>query len=337
MTAVRWETGGGTNDTTGAAAGPVTGAAGAGRGGSCEPSAETVGVAGVPMSALVVAVPRPRAVVVALHGGAVTSAYYDSREPTRSSLLRVGAALGFTVIALDRPGYGASSPYPERMLTVGDRLDLAYGAIDGLLAERSRGAGVFVMAHSMGCVLAVQMAADPRGAALLGLEIAGTGRVPHPDAAFMGQLTGTDAPHPGQPRRPRRSALREALWTPGHLYPPGTDAALSSAPAPDYEGTDVRGWTAAFPALAASVRIPVHYTLGDHERVWSAGPSAFADIASLFVASPRVVTATQRDAAHNLSLGWSALSYHLKVLSFVEECVLRREHDGSESLAGDQP
>jgi pimeloyl-ACP methyl ester carboxylesterase len=308
-----------------------------GPGKGCEPAAETALVDGVPMSALVNSVPRPRAVVVALHGGAVTSAYYDAQVPARSSMLRVGAALGFTVIALDRPGYGASASYGERMAAVSDRLELAYGAIDALLAERSRGAGVFVMAHSMGCVLAVQMAADPRGTALLGLEIAGTGRVPHPDAAFMGQLTGTDSPHPGQPRRPRRSALREALWTPGHLYPPGTDTALGYAPAPDYEGADVRGWIAALPALAARVAIPVHYTLGDHERVWSAGPSAVADIASLFVASPRVVTATQRDAAHNLSLGWSALSYHLKVLSFVEECVLRREHDGAESLAGDQP
>lgn len=295
---------------------------------AAEPGAETVTVDGIGMSALVLAVPRPRAVVVALHGGAVTSAYYDSRQPARSSLLRAGAALGFTVIALDRPGYGASAPYAERMSSVGDRLDLAYGAIDALLAGRSRGAGVFVMAHSMGCVLAVQMAADPRGAALLGLEIAGTGRVPHPDAAFMGPLTTAG-------NRPRRTSLREALWTPGHLYPPGTDAVLGYAPAPAYEGTDVRGWIGSFPALAASVAIPVHYTLGDHERVWSTGPSAVADIASMFVASPWVVTATQRDAAHNLSLGWSALSYHLKVLSFVEECVLRREHTSPELPAGE--
>jgi hypothetical protein len=32
-------------------------------------------------------------------------------------------------------------------------------------------------------------------------------------------------------------------------------------------------------------------------------------------------TAEQVAGAHNLSLGWSALSYHLKVLSFVEECL----------------
>jgi hypothetical protein len=183
----------------------------------------------------------------------------------------------------------------------------------------------------MGCVLALQMAADPRGAGLLGLEIAGTGLVPHPDAAFMGPLTSAELPGTGSrsgsgaasgyPRRPRRATLRDALWNPADLYPPGAATALEYAPAPGYEGGEVRGWIGSLPSLAAAVRIPVHYTLGDHERVWSVGPSAVAEVAALFTASPRVVTAEQAAAAHNLSLGWSALSYHLKVLSFVEECL----------------
>jgi hypothetical protein len=51
-----------------------------------------------------------------------------------------------------------------------------------------------------------------------------------------------------------------------------------------------------------------------------------ADIASLFTASPQVVTAEQPDAGHNLSVGLSAMAYHLKVLSFAEECALAREY-----------
>jgi pimeloyl-ACP methyl ester carboxylesterase len=73
-------------------------------------------VDGIPMSALVLEAARPSAVVVALHGGAVTSGYFDSPVSPRLSLLAAGAALGFTVIALDRPGYGASAPYAPRML-----------------------------------------------------------------------------------------------------------------------------------------------------------------------------------------------------------------------------
>jgi hypothetical protein len=68
----------------------------------------------------------------------------------------------------------------------------------------------------------------------------------------------------------------------------------------------------------------VHYTLGDHERVWRGGPAGLASIAGLFTASPRVVTDEQASAGHNLSLGLSAIAYHLKVLSFAEECIVSR-------------
>jgi pimeloyl-ACP methyl ester carboxylesterase len=315
--------------------------------------ARTVFVDGIPMSGLIAEVAEPRAVIVALHGGATTSAYYDSRVHPRASLLRLGAALGYTVIALDRPGYGASRKHAAAaaVATPQGRADLTFAAIDAFLpapgtsprprrhasptagSSAARGAGVLVMAHSMGCVLATRMAASPRGAELLGLEIAGTGRVPHPEAAFMGPLTSPEGPGS---RRPRRATLREALWTPEFLYPDGADTALPLAPGPSYEGTDVRGWIAEFPRLAALVRVPVHYTLGEYERVWSSDDAALADVASMFTASPRVVTLSQADASHNLSVGWTALSYHLKILSFAEECAVARAR-ASATAAGNAP
>ena len=313
-----------------------------------DPVAVTVDVDGVPMSALVASVAAPRAVIVALHGGAVTSSYYDSRTLPGLSLLRTGAALGFTVIALDRPGYGASARYGrglggadrggqiDRMATVAERVDLGYAAIDALLAGRERGAGVFLMAHSMGCVLAIQLAADPRGAGLLGLEIAGIGLRPHSVArTFMASLTaGPAASGDGTaPSGVDRGNLHEILWTPPHLYPDGAEAALALSASPRYEGSDVRGLADAFPGLAARVRIPVRYSLGDHEQVWSNGPAALASIAALFTGSPRVVTAEPAQAGHNLSLGRSALAYHLSVLSFADECALGREFSRTANLA----
>ena len=193
------------------------------------------------------------------------------------------------------------------------------------------------MGHSMGCVLAVQMAAGSRGQDLLGLEIAGIGLHPHAEAdTFMGPLTRGSRAGWFMPTGkrgadgPERGGLRDALWTPPHLYPAGAAGALALSPSPGYEGDDVRGWIGSFPSLAAAVRVPVHYSLGDHERVWSSGPAALAEVASLFTASPRVVTAEQAGAGHNLSLGLSAMAYHLKVLSFAEECALVHEY----SLSG---
>lgn len=285
---------------------------------------------GIPVSALLAEAPRPRAVIVALHGGAATSAYFDAPDHPRLSFLRTGAALGFTVIALDRPGYGSSAAHARELASVARRVDLAYAAVGRLLEDCPRGAGVFLVGHSMGCSLAVQMAADERGADLLGLEIAGIGR--HHDPGVAAVLAASAPRGPG--RDESAAAVREMIWGPGHLYPAGAAASIASA-TPGYEPDDVRSWPGSFPALAARVRIPVRYSLGDHERVWRSGPAALADIAALFTAAPRVVTDEQAGGGHNLSLGRSALAYHLKVLSFAEECVLAREEAGS--ISSDRP
>ncbi|MCX4815985.1 lysophospholipase [Streptomyces sp. NBC_01239] len=284
-----------------------------------------VDVDGIPMSALVCEVPDPRAVIVALHGGAVTSGYYDYPGRPRLSLLRTAAALGFTVVAIDRPGYGSSAPHGETMASPARRVDLAYGAVDRLLASRSRGAGLFLWAHSIGCALGVYMAGDERRNDLLGLEIAGTGRHHAAGAVEILDFRQRD------PDVPRRSGpgLRTLLWEPARLYPDEVIGAprIQSA-GPPYEATVARRWPLEFAEVAARVRIPVHYTLGDHERVWSSGPEAMADIAGLFTRSSRVVTDEQTDSGHNLSIGHTATGYHLRILSFVEECVLAAENGG---------
>ncbi|QFG27572.1 alpha/beta hydrolase [Actinomadura sp. WMMB 499] len=275
-----------------------------------------VEVDGVPMSALVAAVPRPRAVVLALHGGAVSPAYFDAPGHPRLSLLRTGAALGFTVVALARPGYGASAPHAERVARAERRVDLAYGAVHALLGPAPRGAGLFVLAHSVGSELAVRMAARGNGDGLLGLEMSGTGRRHHDRAAaLLGPGDGN------RDRLPPAGSIRHLIWGPEHLYPDGTigHPALRSA-APAYEGGVVAGWNSDLPELAARVRVPVRYTLAEHETVWRPGRAALEEVAALFTAAPRVAVDEQAGGGHNLSLGFAAAAYHWKALAFAEEC-----------------
>ncbi len=268
---------------------------------------------GVPMSALVAEVPDPRAVVVALHGGGTTSIYFDCPGQPTLSLLRAGAALGYTVIALDRPGYGSSALYPEAMTEPEQRVRLAYLAVDRILGERGRGAGLFVLGHSNGCELAVRMAATDRGAELLGLELAGTG-LRYQDAA----RTALSSAGPGQ----RPAGLRELLWEPAALYPEavlrGITNASSGAP---YEADMVASWPRRdFPALAAQVRAPVRFTFAEHEKVWESGPAAQREIRNIFTAADSFTSNHQLESGHNLSLGFSAAQYHQSVLSFVNDC-----------------
>jgi len=293
------------------------------------PRPRVVLVDGVPMSGLVAEAAEPRAVVVAFHGGASTAAYFDCPGHPRLSLLRTAPELGFTVVALDRPGYCASAPYPDAMQRPDQRVALVYGAVDKMLGSKPRGAGLFLLAHSAGCELAVRLTADERAeqSGVLGLELAGTG-LQYADAANEILKTAT-ATH-------RPAGLRELLWHPAHLYPAEVLSGITnSSTGALYEATMVKDWPRQdFPALAAQVRVPVQFSFAEHERVWKSDPGALAEIAAMFTAAPRFMVNEQVGAGHNLSLSVSATAYHLRVLSFVEDCVVARESATTKLEAG---
>lgn len=281
-------------------------------------------VGSVPMSALVATVPEPRAVIVAIHGGATTSAYFDCPGRPELSLLQTAAAQGLTAIALDRPGYGASSLYQDTMAEPADRVALATGAVDKILADAPRGAGIFVFAHSLGCELALRMTVHNPD--VLGVELAGTGLRYRPEAhEILSQATLT--------RRP--VGLRELLWEPAELYPDEVLTGALSAPGVAYEGPVTAHWSRRdFPDLAAMVSVPVQYSAAEHERVWDTSGPALTAIAGLFGSAPRVVVNEMPGSGHNLSVGLSAHTYHLRVLSFVEECIAAGSGGVEEAEAG---
>ncbi len=227
---------------------------------------------------------------------------------------------------MDRPGYGASAPYPDAMQHPEQRVALAYGAVDKILGSSPRGAGLFLLAHSAGCELAVRMATDERAehAGLLGLELAGTG-VQYADAANEILKTATATTRP--------VGLRALLWEPADVYPPDVLSGMTnSSTGALYEMGMTTSWPRQdFPALAPRVRVPVQFSVAEHERVWRSDPETLAQIAAMFTASPRFVINAQSSTGHNLSLSVNAAAYHSTVLSFVGECVVAQK-DTSEAM-----
>ena len=61
-----------------------------------------------------------------------------------------------------------------------------------------------------------------------------------------------------------------------------------------------------FPALAPAVRVPVQFSIAEHEKVWQSDPPAQAEIASMFSGAPRFQINEQARAGHNISLGHTA-------------------------------
>ena len=264
------------------------------------------------MSGLVAEVPDPRAVVVAVHGGATTSAYFDCPGQPRLSLLRAAAARGFTAIALDRPGYGTSRVYGDEFAEPARRVSAASGALDKILGGVPTGAGVFVVGHSAGCELALRLATNR--ADVLGVELAGTGlRYSDEAKAIISEATLTSRP----------AGLRDLLWQPADLYPHEVLTGVLSAPGVAYESDVTANWAHRdFPALAAAVRVPVQFSVADHESVWQSTPEALAAITGLFAAAACVRCNEIVDSGHNLSVGMAADVYHGTVLSFVDECLV---------------
>ncbi|MGB8402986.1 MAG: alpha/beta hydrolase family protein [Mycobacterium sp.] len=277
---------------------------------TAEPRRRVVMVDAVPMSALVATPPDPNGVLVAIHGGATSSVYFDCPGHPELSLVRQAADAGYTAIALDRPGYGASAMYQDTMGDPAERVRLAWGAVRKIAPDGP----VFVLAHSLGCELALRMS---QGMApsdrVSGLSLAGTGLTYNRAAQeILSQATLTHRP----------AGLRELLWEPTEFYPPEVLTGALSAPGVEYEGKVTANWAGRdFPDLAAGITVPLQFSAAQHEAVWDSSPAALAAIAALFTASPQVHITEIADSGHNLSVGLAAGHYHRSVLDFAAECM----------------
>jgi pimeloyl-ACP methyl ester carboxylesterase len=241
---------------------------------------------GIPLSGLL-AEPDgpPRALVLALHGGGMTAEYFHGQAHPDLSLLTLGSRLGYSVLALDRPGYGSSAQALPKGQTLLEQTATVHDALDAFGRGHDVGAGIFVVAHSFGYKLALHLAADTRGDELLGID--GSGAVyryaPHLD------------PNRSAPTIGPTGDARDLFWGSEDLYPPGTfeRGVRPTAPVPDAESTESRGWTRILPGVAARVRVPLQFSVAEHEKWWQVDESALAEYRGLFTSVPHMTIRTQ--------------------------------------------
>ncbi len=159
----------------------------------------------------------PRGTIVALHGGGMSARYFHGTTTQELSLLTLGAQAGWNVLALDRPGYGASVALPAERGRLVSQAELTFAALENFGAVSDVGAGYFLVGHSYGFKLGLHLGAHSRGGELLGIDGSGAGRRYRPERVNNVDVSG--------PPMSRDEALLH-FWGPPELYPPGTfDAA----------------------------------------------------------------------------------------------------------------
>ncbi|MEV5428162.1 alpha/beta hydrolase [Streptomyces sp. NPDC052701] len=254
---------------------------------------------------------RVRAVIVALHGGGMNAGYFDGQAHPDVSLLTLGARSGYTVLALDRPGYGASADRFPRGQRLTAQAATVRAAAAAFVARHAPGARTLLLGHSFGAKVAFAVAADWGTRGLLGVDVSGCGR----------RL----AVHPGLVGGEAGVSLRRLNWGPLGLYPLQTFQMSQTvvAPVPAHEIGTVADWRRLSAVILPHVRVPVRLTFAEHEAWWRHDDEEIADLTARLSAAPRVVVDRLPHAGHNVSLGWTARAYHLKVLAFAEECLVR--------------
>jgi hypothetical protein len=73
--------------------------------------------------------------------------------------------------------------------------------------------------------------------------------------------------------------------------------------------------------MAHRIQVPLRITFGQHDGIWRKDEDELVKLRSLFAHTSCPIE-IEPYGGHNLSLGWAARAYHLKVLSFLETCIL---------------
>ncbi|MDB5715093.1 MAG: thioesterase [Sphingomonadales bacterium] len=262
----------------------------------------------------------PLATVVALPGGGYTSEYWHHRHCPSASLLTIGADLGYRVIALDRPGYGASARPDGGGVVLDDQVALIGELIGQLAAGDRAGKGVFLIGHSMGGILSLMVAAQSGFENILGVDVSGVPRT------FSERLANSMAAViRGEPNAPEATPAPILFYGPTGTYPAQLADQIdpAAAPCPLTELEDSYRWPGQFEQVAGKITVPVQYTLGEHETVTKCDLATLNETGRLFGASSRVAVYLQPGAGHNVSLHHVGRAYHLRALAFFDEILAR--------------
>lgn len=260
-----------------------------------------------------------RPLIVAIHGGSYSSAYFDL--PGRS-LLAAAAANGIPAIAIDRPGYGNSPPLAPGLMDIAGQAAFLVDALAELWDRHGAGCpGMVLIGHSIGAAIAATVASRPGRLPLLGLAISGIGLNTNPgDHERWSAL-------PDQLHVELPSDIKDmVMFGPPGSYAVDMPAASRKADAPAVrpELLAITGWWhGAAAGILNAIGIPVHYRQAEQDNLWMVSEDEIRGFAKALKASPLVDARMVARTGHCMDFHHVGPALHLQQLGFALECATR--------------
>lgn len=258
--------------------------------------------------------------MITLHGGLFTGRYFEVAVSKAGSFVDIANRNGFNVLIIDRPGYGESGqPAADYDYAFPEQARVLDAAIEDFAAQYGD-PPIVLVAHSVGGMIAFEIAARHPSWHLIGLSTTGMGaRIPQGGAAEqLGAL-----PMSGVVDVP--IAEREKLWYgPEHSYTAaGVAAARASyAPAPMIELTTAPKWASSrLDTVAAAIAVPIYHALAEFDALWDGSPEARQLFLSKFTTKQRVHSEIVEGAGHCIEHHLIGAAIHYKQLAFAHEWV----------------
>ncbi len=263
---------------------------------------------------------QPRALLVAVHGGTYTSKYFDTSP---SLLFELCASLGYSILALDRPGYGAATSVPVDQLSFDDQVPVLRQALEEIWNDYGQqSAGMFLIGHSIGGMISLLLSAENPHERLLGVSMTGAGGLYNEQTKTAFASLVSDEPKVMMDIAIKVMAMYGPAWSYPEeqaLYDPERDV-----PTAAIELAEAQTWGTRLPQVAAKVRVPVQFIVPEYDHIWRGDSEALNHVAGIFTASPFVDMGIQRLAGHSVELHTLSRAFYLKILAFVEECIVYR-------------
>ncbi|WP_067474388.1 alpha/beta hydrolase [Actinomadura hibisca] len=260
--------------------------------------------------------------LVGLHGGTYTSAYFDVPGGPLGSFADLAARNGFPFLTVDRPGYGDSGTLPEEENDFARQAEILDEVIARSVADLPA-REVVLVGHSIGGMICLEVAARRPAWPLAGVAVTGMGaRIPAGGASE--QLAAIPAGDMIDLPVPQRDAV---MFGPeGSFTEAAREAAHGSyAPTPMVELRRAPVWARERLAkVAAQVAVPVHNVLAEHDALWDTSPEALAEFVACFAAGAGATAEIAPGVGHSLDHHLLGARLHLQQLAFAYTCSTTR-------------